>query len=124
MTFLSMMKEQIEQAILALKQKILEFVPEVGDFETIIVEFSNPDESLFVEKFWFEVAQPPVGVENRDSKRALYMCAKRKYSDAVMEVLTASCNSQQILEKLDNPEFIQRLVIHAGKLGYHLQDLH
>ena len=119
-----MMNELIEQAILALKLKILEFVPEVGDFETITVEFPNPDESLCVEKFWFEVAQPPVGVENRDTKRVMYMCAKRKGSDSVMEVMTASCGRQQILEKLDDPEFIQRLAVHAGKLSYHLQDLH
>ena len=119
-----MMNELIEQAILVLKQKILDFVPEAGDFETIVVELPNYNPNDCVEKFWFEIAQPPVGVKNRDTKRVMYMCAKRKGSDSVMEVMTASCGRQQILEKLDDPEFIQRLVVHAGKLSYHLQDLH
>ena len=117
------MKEIIEQAVKTFLERIKAEMPETGSFEPIIVGFDNTDESLVVEKFFLEAMQPPKGVENYEIKRAIKFWGRRKGSGREVEVLLISDAKQKCIAKINEDDFIDRLMKHAEKISHNLIDL-
>lgn len=117
------MEKLIIDMIQRMCQTIKASVPENGDFEPFREGFDNPDMSLVVNRFWLEVMQPPKGIKDRAWVRGLKFMADKKDSYEVVEILIEADTNGVLLQKLQNPDYPQKLLRLTKKLSYHLQDL-
>ena len=113
----------MKQAVAELLRRMETEVPEVGDFEMVRVELENPDPTLVVEKFMLELIEPPVGYKGREERRGFRLAARKRASEAEVEIQLASGSKNEVMEKLASEEMLQKLLRQARNLSHHLQDL-
>lgn len=102
-----MIKKEIKKLVGDLQQRIEKDVPLYGDFETIELSMRNTDRNCSMGTFSLELAQPTKGIEDREIKRCLRLVA---YNDnAGMEIMMAYGSKQEILDKIAEDLFLQKL---------------
>ena len=114
-----LIKEKVKQ----MDDMVVKSVPENGMFDEIRVTFEVHDKGLVADRYWLRVFQPPKGGESWEKERALSFGADKDYSDTDISVLLALGTKQDVLNKLQDPALIDRLIKEVPELSYHLEDL-
>lgn len=115
------MEELIKTLVNELIKRAAKEVPDRGDFDTIEVLLPNTDKKLCVDTYGLEFMQPPIGVENRDTKRGLKIVGYK--GEVGMEILRGVGTKDVLIEMLYDESFIDDLVECAFKLNDRLRDL-
>lgn len=112
-----------EECIKKTYSLVVERVPDEGLFDEVRVSFVVNDPNLVADRYWLRVFNPPKGGKNWETKRGLSFGADKDGADTFVSVLLESGTKQDILEYLEKPELIDRLVAEIPNLSYHLEDL-
>ena len=99
------------------------YVAEYGSFTFPEKKFKNPDARLVVDEFWFGIEQPPKGIENYQKNRSVKLYASKKNSDRIVEVMLAYGTKDEILAKMKDADFVQKMKEYVKNISYHLEDL-
>jgi len=117
------MEKLIKTALEDLLKRAEREVPEYGSFKNVSEKFKNTDKNLVADEFKIEIFQPPKGVENYETKRALRFSATKPGSDSSMAVLIEDGTKDDIIAKLKDGKLLERLLKETKNLSYHLEDL-
>ncbi len=119
-----LMKEIIADTLNRAEREVAEY----GSFTFSIKKFKNPNEKLVADKFWIEIEQAPKGIEDYQKLRGVYFHAQKKGFDVEegpsVHILLETGTKKEILEKIKNETFLEKLIKQADNLSYHLIDLH
>lgn len=107
----------IRQMIAAMKGRVLERVPEEGDFEAVCETIKNTDDSLYnITEIELRVKSIPMHLEDSDTMRMLlvgvynggpYMC----------DNCLAYGDKQKVLAVLDDPTLVQNILTRLPKMA-------
>ena len=116
-------KKLIEMSVKKIHDMVAEYITESGESEPVRVIFKINDSNLVADRYWLEVRLPPQGIEKRLWERALFFGADKDSSDTFVSMLLEFGTKQDILDNLNDPALIERLIKEIPDLSYHLEDL-
>lgn len=115
------MEELIKTLVNELIKRASKEVPDHGDFDTVEVILPNTDKKLCVDTYGLEFMQPPIGVENRDTKRGIKIVGYK--GEVGVGILKGVGTKDILIDMLNDELFIDELVKCAFKLNDSLRDL-
>ena len=113
----------LRKIVAAVRRRVVEEVPERGDFKAVEERFENRDVCLRLTHISLSVEAVPKGFEDDDEKRFLDL---RGYDFPCHYMSSRSVlygNKQDILAKLDDENLIDELLEKLPKLAEDLSDL-
>lgn len=117
----NLIEEKTKTIISKLHQRAEREVPEYGDFSVVYEEFKNPDKNLSASDFMLKIYKPK---NAKDEKfRCIEAVAYALPKPYKSEALIAQGNKEEILNILQNEEFVEVLQNTFTRLSANLEDM-
>lgn len=119
------MEELIKKMIKDISQNSEGKIPEysIYDFPPIKSSFENPDKTLCAKGFILKIYQPPKGVENRETLRAMDLIAYKEGSEYVAQRMLACGSADEIIKKLKDQNLVSEIKEAIYTLSEKLKDI-
>ena len=119
------MDELIKKMIKDITKNAEGKIPEysIYDFPPVKSSFENPDKNLCAKGFILKIYQPPKGVKNRETLRAMDLIAYKEGSDYVTQRMLACGSADEIIKKLNDQNLVSEIKEAVYSLSEKLKDI-
>lgn len=119
------MDELIKKMIKDISENAEGKIPEysIYDFPPVKSSFENPDKTLCAKGFILKIYQPPKGVENRETLRAMDIIAYKDGSEYVTQRMLACGSADEIIKKLKDQNLVSEIKEAIYTLSEKLKDI-
>ena len=110
-------EELIRKMIRELRGRVVEEVPETGDFPKVSVKYENPDKALTISHILLWVANAPKGSDGSGHERYIELAAYNLPSPYYCRVMMGWGSKEDIVKLLDDEGLVQRLLEKVPRMA-------